>query len=157
MWKGIRQAALWGGFACFAPVLAAGAQGKGNVGSITVGGNPGLLRINAATPGMEPNPAVAVTSYTVEAAKANKPQKVTGEIDMAMPAGVTLTIELSAPTGAASNGPVALDATARDLVGNIRNTNPELGTITYTLSTTVAVGVVTPQSRTVTLTVTSWP
>ena len=154
MERGIRRAVLMGGFVCF-PVLAA--RGQGTIGTITTGANPPLLRITTGVAGADPTSVTAASTYTVKAAKANKPQKVTGQLNAAMPAGVTLTITLSAPTGATSNGPVALDATARDLVGNITNLTAEVETITYTLSATAAAGVVTAQTRTVTLTVTAWP
>lgn len=152
---GIRRAVLAGGFVCFAPLAAAGAQG--NIGTITVGPNPALLRITVAVPGMNPSSVSSATTYTIKAVRANKPQKVTGVLNAAMPPGVTLTIQLSAPTGATSSGAVALDATVRDLVGNITNLTAEPGTITYTLSATAAAGVVAAGSRTVTFTVTGWP
>jgi hypothetical protein len=70
---------------------------------------------------------------------------------------MTLTVTMTAPTGATSMGAVTLDATARDLVGNITNTANETEQITYVLSATAAAGVVTAQSRTVTFTIASWP
>jgi hypothetical protein len=152
---GVRRAVLRGGFVCLIPV--AGAVAQGTVGTLTVGTAPSLLRVSTAVAGLEPNPVSGTSTYTIRAAKANKPQKVTAQLNAAMPAGVTLTIELTAPTGATSNGPVALDATIRDLVGNITNTTAEVGTITYTLTATTAAGVLAAQSRTVTLTVTAWP
>lgn len=152
---GIRRAVLRGGFVCFVPVVAAAAQGT--IGTITVGANPSLLRVSTAVAGFEPNAVTATSTATVKANKANKPQKVTGQLNTAMPVGVTLTIEITAPTGATSNGPVALDGTIRDLVGNITNVTAEVETITYTLSATAAAGVVTATTRTVTLTVTAWP
>jgi hypothetical protein len=74
-----------------------------------------------------------------------------------MPPGVTLTVNLTAPTGATSNGAVTLDATARDLVGNITNLIASTQTLTYVLSATPAAGVVLPSSRIVTFTLTNWP
>lgn len=153
--RGIRRAVLAGGFVCCTPWLAAGAQG--NIGSITVGAPPALMRISVAVAGMQPAPVTGSSTYTIRAARANKPQKVSASLNAAMPAGVTLTIQLSAPTGATSNGAVALDATVRALVGNITNIVPELETITYTLSATAAAGVVPAGTRTVTFTVTAWP
>lgn len=152
---GIRRAVLRGGFVCFVPIVAAAAQGT--IGTITVGANPSLLRVSSAVAGLDPNSVTAASTITVKAAKANKPQKITGVLNTAMPTGVTLTIDITAPTGATSNGPVALDATVRDLVGNITNLTAEVETITYTLSATAAAGVVAATSRTVTLTITAWP
>ena len=154
-WKGVRRAVRGGGFVCLLPVASALAQAT--AGRITVGAAPATLRITAAVAGFDPTAVSAATTYTIRAGKANKPQKVSAQLNAAMPAGVTLTVELTAPTGATSNGPVALDATVRDLVGNITNTTVETETITYTLSATAAAGVVPFSSRTVTFTVASWP
>jgi hypothetical protein len=82
---------------------------------------------------------------------------VTAQLSAIMPSGLTLTAELSPPTGGTSNGPVALDVTARDLVGNITSTTVQSLTLTYTFATTVAAGVVALQSRTVTFTILAWP
>ena len=114
--------------------------------------------INTAIAGQPPtSDNDATTTYTIKAQNKNNPIKVTGRLNAAMPPGVTLTVNFQAPGGATSNGTVTLDATTRDLVGNINNTNAQTRSITYTLSATAAAGVVTPQSRTVTLTVAAWP
>jgi hypothetical protein len=137
-------------------MAAVGAQGA-NIGTITVGAAPATLRIFVAVPGFDPTAVSGTSTYTVKASKANKPQKVSASLNLAMPTGVTLSVALTAPTGATTNGTVALDATVRDLVGNITNTTAEVETITYTLSATAAAGVVPFSSRTVTFTIASWP
>lgn len=154
-WKGVRRAVRGGGFACFLPIAAAGAQA--NVGTITIGAAPATLRISVAVPGSDPAAVTGTSTYTIRAGKANKPQKVSASLNTAMPTGVTLTVALTAPTGATTNGAVALDATVRDLVGNITNTTAEVENITYTLSATAAAGVVPFSTRTVTFTVAAWP
>jgi hypothetical protein len=154
-WKWVRRAVRGGGFVCLFPA-AVWAQG-GTVGTITIGPGPATLRISVAVPGFDPAAVTGAQTYTVKAAKANKPQKVSASLNTAMPTGVTLTVELTAPTGATSNGPVALDATVRDLVGNITNLTVETETITYTLSATAAAGVVPFSSRTITFTIAAWP
>jgi hypothetical protein len=154
-WKWVRRAVRGGGFVCLLPV-AAWAQGV-NAGAMTVGPAPALLRISVAVPGFDPAPVSAATTYTIKAGKVTKPQGVSAQLNAAMPVGVTLTVELSAPTGATSNGPVALDATIRELVGNITNITVETQTITYTLTATAAAGVIPFSSRTVTFTVATWP
>jgi hypothetical protein len=155
--KRVRRAVLAGGFVCFAPVAIAAAQGT--IGTITVGAAPGTLIITTAVAGMDPTGVSGSSTYTVKAKQANKPQKVTGQLNAAMPAGVTLTVTLAAPTGGAatSNGAVALDATARDLVGNITNTTNQTLAMTYNLSATAAAGVIANQNRTVTFTILAWP
>ena len=145
------QAVRGGGLLCFC-ALAAQAQ------TLSVSGSPGTMVINTAIAGQPPtSDNDATTTYTVKAQNKNRPLKVTGRLNSTMPPGVTLTVNMQAPTGATSIGTVTLDATARDLVGNITNTTAQTLSISYTLSATAAAGVVTPQSRTVTLTLTAWP
>lgn len=147
----VRQAALASGLLCLG-ATAAFAQ------SLTVSGSPGTLVINTAIAGLPPtDDADATRTYTVKAQNKKKALKIMAHLSAPMPPGVTLTIMMAAPTGATSNGPVTLDATARELVGNITNTNAQTAGITYTLSATAAAGVVTLQSRTVTLTLAAWP
>ena len=99
----------------------------------------------------------ATTTYTVKARNKNNPVKIMARLNAAMPPGMTLTVEMQAPNGATSAGPVTLDATDRELVGEITSPSAQTRGITYTLSATPAAGVVTPQSRTVTFTLTAWP
>jgi len=115
------------------------------------------MKITTATAGLPPNNAVnSATTYTVKG-KANKAYKIMVSLNANMPAGMALTIDMVAPAGAVDDGVVTLSTTAREVVGNITNTNNFTGAITYTLSATPAAGVVTSQSRTVTLTLTTWP
>ncbi len=126
--------------------------------TLAVSGSPGLLRINSAVAGSQPiSVSNATTTYTVVTPPANRLYNVTARLNAAMPAGVTLNATLAAPTGATSLGPVALDATARNVVTGItRNTTATRG-ITYQLSATVLAGVVPNSSRTVTLTIVQAP
>jgi hypothetical protein len=146
-----RRAAIIGGLLCFCAIPSL-AQ------TLTVSGSPANLVINTAIAGQPPTSDNDVTTtYTVKAQNKNTPIKITARLNAIMPPGVTLTVNMVAPTGATSDGTVTLDATARELVGNITNTNAQTKGITYTLSATAAAGVVAPQSRTVTLTVAAWP
>jgi hypothetical protein len=126
--------------------------------TLAVSGSPGLLRISSAVAGSQPiSVSNATTTYTVVTPPANRLYNVTARLNAAMPAGVTLTATLAAPAGATSLGPVALDATARNVVtGVTRNTNATQG-ITYQLNATVLAGVVPNSSRTVTLTIVQAP
>ena len=146
-----RQAAIVGGLLCF---YAAASRGQ----TLSVSGSPGALVINTAIAGSPPtSDNDAASTYTVKAQNKTHPLKITARLNAAMPPGVTLTANFQAPTGATSDGTVTLDATDRELVGNITNTTAQTKGITYTLSATAAAGVVTPQSRTVTLTLSAWP
>lgn len=146
-----RQAALWGGLSCFA-VSVARAQ------SLSVSGSPGAMVINTAIAGQPPTGASDVaTTYNVRAQNRNTPAKITARLNAPMPAGMTLTIQMQLPTGATGGGPITLDATDREILGNITTTNNAARTITYTLSATPEAGVVPIQSRTVTFTLSAWP
>lgn len=122
------------------------------INQMSVSGNPGALAITTATAGSAPTDATSAT--TTWAITTNQTgTKVTGAIDLAMPAGVTLKVNLAAPTGATSAGAVSLGAIAGDLVTGITKLNESAKTITYTLSATTAAGVVASSTRTVTYTV----
>ena len=126
--------------------------------NLSVSGNPGLLRVSTAIAGSEPlSVSNATSTYTVTTGNANRTYKITARLSVPMPADVTLTASLAAPPGATSLGPIALDATDRDVVLDIpRRTNATQG-ITYMLGATVAAGVVPTSSRTVTLTIVQQP
>ncbi len=150
-----RRAALFCGLAC---VSAAPLGAQANVGTIALVGTPSTLRISTAVAGSNPDPVSSTgLQYTTKASKANKPQKIMVNLNLAMPAGVTLTLDMVAPAGANDDGTVTLDATARELVGNITNTTATTLGMTYTLSATAAAGVIALTSRTVTFTITAWP
>jgi hypothetical protein len=146
-----RQAAVTGGLLCLG-LAASGAQ------TLTVSGSPAAMVINTAIAGQPPTSKTdGTTTYSVKAGNKNSPIKITGRLNAVMPAGMSLTVTLAATTGATSNGTVTLDATARDLVGDITHTNVRTASITYVISAAPAAGVVAPQSRTVTFTVAAWP
>jgi hypothetical protein len=150
-----RQAALVGGLLCSVYSVASVAASS----HLSVSGSPAAMKITTATAGFPPNSATdATTTYKVRAKNAGIPQKITASLNSIMPAGMTLTINLVPPSGpATSNGTVTLDATARQLVGDITNTVNQTNSITYTLSATVLAGVVTSQTRIVTFTLAAWP
>jgi hypothetical protein len=133
-------------------IRALGAQ------TITVSGNPGLLRISSAIAGSDPTSVSnAVTTYTVVTGGSNKTYAISMQLNANMPAGVTLTASLAATTGATSLGAVALDVTARQVVTGIKKNTNATRSITYTLSAPATAGVVANSSRTVTLTIAQFP
>lgn len=129
--------------------------------TISTSGNPGLLRISAAVAGTEPTSVSdASSNYTVTTpAPGNSKYQVLMSLNANMPANVTLNATLAAPAGSAgtSNGAIALDVTPRAMVINIKKNYTGTASITYQLVTVAAAGVIPNQSRTVTLTVTTYP
>ncbi|HEX7940099.1 MAG TPA: hypothetical protein VF483_14015, partial [Gemmatimonadaceae bacterium] len=80
--------------------------------------------------------------------------KITASIASNMPAGLTLSVNLSAPTGGTSAGAQSLSTTAVDLVTSITKLAQGALGVTYSLAATPSAGVVTSSTRTVTYTIT---
>jgi hypothetical protein len=122
------------------------------INELSVSGNPGALTVNAAVAGAAPTAVEdATSSYAITTNETDR--KITGAIDTDMPAGVTLTANLAAPTGGTSANAVALTAVAADFVTGISTLNETAKSITYGLSATSAAGVVASATKTVTFTI----
>lgn len=120
------------------------------INKISVSGSPAAMAINTAVAGSAPTSVTnAATTWAVTTNQTGS--KVTAAIDLAMPAGVTLSLLLVNPTGATSST-VALGTIAADAVTTITKLNESAKTVTYTLAATSAAGVVASASRIVTLT-----
>jgi hypothetical protein len=133
-----------------AALLLVGSRAVGAQGTVTVSGNPALLRINAAVAGSEPTVVTnAITTYTVIVTSGTR--RITGRLLTAMPANTTLTVTLAAPPGATSLGPVALTLVEQDLVTGVPNLTNSTRGITYQLSAIVIAGVVANTNRNVRL------
>ena len=118
--------------------------------SITVSGSPGNLVVNTAVAGSPPTSAIdATTTYTIVATGATL-RGITGKLNTAPPAGVTITVTLAACGGGTSYGPIVLTTVAQNLVHGISTTSCTAA-ITYQVDATAAAGVVALQSKTVTL------
>lgn len=122
------------------------------INQIAVTGTPSLL-INAATPGSAPT-SVTSSGNTWAVTTNQSGAKITASIASAMPTGVTLSANLSAPGGAASAGLKALGTTSVDMVTGITKVNASGLSLTYQLDATAAAGVVTSATRVVTYTIT---
>jgi len=121
------------------------------INQIAFTGSPSLV-VNTATAGANPSAATASANWAVTTNQTGA--KITASIGSAMPAGVTLSVNLGAPAGATSAGAQALSTTAVDLVTGITKVAQGSLGVTYSLSATAAAGVVASTSRTVTYTVT---
>ena len=121
------------------------------INQIAFTGTPSLV-VSSATAGGAPAAATANGSWAVTTNQSNA--KVTASLNSAMPAGVTLTVNLTAPSGASSAGAVALGTSAVDVVTAITKVAQGSLNVAYTLTATVAAGIVSSQSRIVTYTIT---
>jgi hypothetical protein len=122
------------------------------ISELSMTGSPSLV-INAATAGSAPTSVSANATYAITTNESD--MKITAELDEAMPLNVTLSVSLAAPSGGSSAGAVELGATAKDVVTDISQVNASGLSMTYSLSATVAAGVVPAGTRTVTYTITS--
>ncbi len=109
------------------------------------------ITISTASPGSGPDPENDTSaSYNLTTNGANK--KITGSIDVAYTAGITLSLLLAAPSGGSASSK-NLSTTAQDLATGFGLTAESSLGITYTASATVDVA---PnglgETRTVTLT-----
>lgn len=124
------------------------------VNTISVSGNPGSLVVNSATAGSNPDDATdSSTSWAVTTNLSS--QKLTAAVGTTMPSGVTLNLNMSAPTGGTSSGDVSLSTTAADVVTDITQLAESALGISYTLSATPDAGIVAETTKTVTLTITA--
>jgi hypothetical protein len=121
------------------------------INQIAVAGSPSLT-INTATAGSAPTAATASATWAVTTNQSNA--KITASLDSDMPTGLTLTVDLGAPSGASSVGATALSSASVDLVTGISKKAEGSLSVGYGLSATTDAGVVSSTSRTVTYTIT---
>jgi hypothetical protein len=123
------------------------------INRIAVSGNPSPLIIITAVVGSQPTEVSdATTTYAITTNACYEGSEITASLDSDMPTGVTLTVNMAAPTGATSEGDVALTASPQAVVTGLVNVAESGDLITYKLDATVAAGVVASATRTVTFT-----
>ena len=121
------------------------------INQISLSGSPSLV-ISTATAGSGPTQASASASWAVTTNQTGA--KITASINSAMPSGLTLQANMSAPSGGSSAGAQTLGTTAVDVVTGITKLAQSGIAVGYTLDATAAAGVVSSTSRTVTYTIT---
>jgi hypothetical protein len=118
---------------------------------IAVSGASASLVVSSAAPGAAPTSAsMGGSSYGITTNETN--QKITAALDSPMPSGMTLTVSLAAPSGAASAGSMTLGTSSADVVTGISTVSASALPITYTLSAS-STAPVAPGTRTVTFTI----
>ena len=122
------------------------------INQIAVAGTPSLL-INAAAAGSAPTSVTSVGN-TWSVTTNQSTAMITASIPTIMPAGLTLSANLTAPAGATSTGLTALGTTAVNVVTGITKLNAAALALTYQLDATAAAGVVVSSTRVVTYTIT---
>ena len=120
------------------------------INEIEVTGTPNLT-IASAIAGEQPQ-EVTDSSSTCAITTNGTNKRITASIDTAMPAYVTLKVNVAAPTGSGtSQGDVTLTTSASDVVTGMSHV-ADSPTITYKLSATIQAGVLSTDTRTVTFT-----
>ena len=101
------------------------------------------VTVSSATAGSAPT-AATDTSLTYAITTNTTGAKITGKINSAMPSGLTLSANLTAPTGGSANSDVALGTSDSDLVTGITKLNESALPIEIKLAATSAAGAVSP-------------
>lgn len=122
------------------------------INQIAMGAGPSLL-INSATPGSAPT-SVQSTTSTWAVTTNQSGSTISASIASPMPTGLTLSASLAAPAGGATTGMHVLSQTAVAMVTGVTKVNASGLGMTYQLDATVAAGVVTSATKTVTFTIT---
>jgi len=121
------------------------------INEISVTGTPNL-NISSAVAGQEPS-EVTDSSSTCAITTNGANKRITANIDTAMPADVTLKVNVAVPSGSGtSQGDVTLTTSASSVVTGISHVADSNPTITYKLNATVQAGVLSTDTRTVTFT-----
>ena len=121
------------------------------INQIAFTGSPSLI-VNTATAGSDPTSATASGTWAVTTNQTGA--KITASIGTNMPSGLTLSVNVSAPSVGSSAGAQTLSTTAVDVVTGITKHAQSGMNVSYSLSATAAAGVVSSTSRTVTYTIT---
>jgi hypothetical protein len=123
------------------------------INEINIDGASVTLTVSSATAGSNPDQASDSTTYDLTTNCAANAKKITGVLNTAMPAGLTLQANMTAPSGATSAGATTLTASAADLVTLIDAGASSNVALAFTLDATAAAGVVASASKTCTLTI----
>lgn len=121
------------------------------INQIAFSGSPSLV-ISTATAGSNPTSANAAGTWAVTTNQTGS--KITASIGSNMPSGLTLSVNVGAPSVGSSTGAQTLSTTAVDVVTGITKHAQSGMSVSYSLSATAAAGVVSSTSRTVTYTIT---
>lgn len=116
---------------------------------IAFSGNPGIFNL---TPGNSP---VTDNSTTYSVTTNQNNQRISALINSALPTGVTLAVDLTAPAGATSLGLVNLTTVSANLVTGITDVDQSGLLVTYSMSASPSAAIGGPFNRTITYTLSS--
>ena len=119
-----------------------------------VAGSDVSLTITSSTAGSDPDDVTDASTYDLTTNCGTDAKKITAAINTAMPSGMTLTLNATAPTGGTSSGGVTITNVAADVVTSIDAVSEAGLALNFTLAATAEAGVVTSATKTLTLTIT---
>ncbi len=123
-----------------------------SIDTIAISGNPGPLVVNTATAGSDPSTAID-NSTTFAVTTNNDSRNITCAVSSSMPTGVSLGINMDAPTGATSMGYIDMTTTPVIVVSGISNVAQASLGISYILEATVNAAQVSSATNIVTFTI----
>lgn len=110
------------------------------------------LTVNTAVAGSQPTQVSQATTYDITTNCGTNAKKLTAAINTAMPEGLTLSLNVAAPTGGSSAGSTTISNVAADVVTGIDAVAESDIAMTFYLDATTAAGVIGAASKTLTLT-----
>ncbi len=110
------------------------------------------LTVNTAVAGSQPTQVSQATTYDITTNCSTNGKKLTAAINTAMPAGLTLSLNVAAPTGGSSAGTTTITNVAADVVTGIDAVAESDIAMTFYLDATAGAGVIGAASKTLTLT-----
>jgi hypothetical protein len=123
------------------------------INELNIDGASVTLTVNSAVAGANPDQASASTTYDITTNCAANAKKITAAINTDMASGLTLKVNMTAPTGGTSAGAVTLSSVAANAVTAIDAVAESNITVGFTLDATAGAGVVAAASKTCTLTI----
>ena len=124
----------------------------GAISTLSLGPNPAALNVTAAAAGQPPNSVSQPSTYSITTNEPNR--KITAVLGpTAMPNGLTLSVNVAAPSTGTTAGTVVVGTTAVDVVTSIDPVSQANLGITYTLSATAVAAPAAGATRTVTYTI----
>ena len=120
---------------------------------ITLSAAAVCFTIGSGTASAQPVTDSVTVTYDITNNAGAASMKLVGKINTDMPAGTALSVDVTAPLGAESEGLIALTTADQDLVLAIGNVDEALVAMSFKLEATVAAGVIASASKTFTMTV----
>jgi hypothetical protein len=122
------------------------------INEINIDGSSVTLTVSGAAAGQKPPTATAATTYDITTNGGDEGRKLTAAIDADMPAGVTLSLDVTGPASGISSGSSTITSSPSDVVTMIGPVAQSDIPMSFQLNAAVIAGMISAGSRTLTLT-----